>query len=133
MTLSLPRFEHELDAGDLHEDLRGMKIVMVINPNFPLWEDPFLSIDNKTERMRSRANAPWESSSLFYRSKRYRRIVVPENLTDDGRGETIEIEGDSKALWDLEIREDFTPLITQWADVQWETNRLEWLEEARKN
>ena len=145
MGLNLPRFEHVLDLEELHEELAGIEVVLILNPAFPEWTDPFRDIEvldedgnvdetaSQVARMKARAEEPWRTSEWHFRAHKIRHVYVPPQFTDDERGEKIEIAGDARALWDLESREDFDPMLTHWALAQWGNKREEWLEAASKN
>lgn len=119
----LPPITTEIDAEGLHEEYAGIKVGLVLNPPYPDYEEP----EEKVLR-----EQPWLAKGWFYRASRLAWVRVPGHLTDSGEEERVEI-GSAQALYELESREDFDPIITTWAATAWVLQRDELLQKRAKN
>ena len=134
MGLKLPKLLHNLDCEPL--GYPGLTVTFWLNPTYTDHEFPWDGIEDEKERDTVRRAAikaePWIDEYHFLTSRIVEAVTFPAEMTDGGEPLRVEIP-DARAMYDLMTTPGFEQRIMVWAWEQYNRERDDWRQDARKN
>lgn len=134
MGFTLPKLTHDLDCGPL--GYPGLVVTLQLNLPYEPLAYPWDGIEDEAERQAEQERIieaePWQAPFMLWLGRIVTAITFPPEMSEDGKRLRVDIP-DARSLHELMFTPGFDQQIIIWASNQYNANRDEWREAARKN